>query len=255
MKKIIYYFSGTGNSLYLGKEIKEKCNYELVDISKLITQDKIILEGHVGIIFPIYAMGIPRILETFLKKCKIKNLEYLFTIATCGSKGYGIPFKQIEKILNCKIDYSQYCHMPDNYLKLFKPPTKEKALEEFQEINKNINIILNHIEFLHKFSPKHIPGTSILYSGIYKFWRLGLKKSYKSFHVNDKCTQCGICINLCPTKNISLVNNKITWDKNCEECLACVNLCPFLAITCGGKSKKHSLRYKNPFISIEELKK
>jgi len=67
------------------------------------------------------------------------------------------------------------------------------------------------------------------------------------------CTQCGICINICPTEAIS--RNKtgiVVIDKNkCVGCLSCVGFCPeeamfqyrqdtlpFKCISCGQCAKK-----------------
>ncbi|MDX8335593.1 EFR1 family ferrodoxin [Candidatus Cetobacterium colombiensis] len=254
--KTIYYFSGTGNSLYLGKILKKNCSYNLVNLSAVIDEE-VILEGDIGIIFPIYAMGIPKIVEEFLKKVKIGKIDYFFAVATCGGSGYGIPFNQIKNILNeknIKLDYTNYCHMPDNYLKLFKPLSTEEAKKDINSSKEKIDVISKHILNKKSFITKEKVFLYLGFLLIYKFWRYGLKKVSKSFKLNEKrCISCGICMEVCPVNNIDLVEGKPIWNNNCEECLACANLCPTIAISCGGKSK-YDLRYKNPYIDIKELK-
>jgi uncharacterized protein (DUF362 family)/NAD-dependent dihydropyrimidine dehydrogenase PreA subunit len=39
------------------------------------------------------------------------------------------------------------------------------------------------------------------------------------------CTQCGLCVNACPTKNISL-GDKPALDSKCIKCFICVEICP-----------------------------
>ncbi|WP_297406308.1 EFR1 family ferrodoxin [uncultured Cetobacterium sp.] len=252
----VYYFSGTGNTLYLGKKIQEQTGCELINISTILHKETV-LEGDIGFLFPIYAMGIPRIVETFLENCKVKNLKYLFAIGTCGGSGYGIPFKQINKILKRKqtsLDYYEYCHMPDNYIKLFTPMSEEKAKEDILESENRINGIIKNIK---KQEILRLKESKLLYFAfllIYKFWRYGLKRNSKDFIVTEKCISCGFCKEICPVNNIFMSENKPHWNKNCEECLACVHLCPTKAILYGEKSKS-GIRYKNPFIDIIELKK
>ena len=48
----------------------------------------------------------------------------------------------------------------------------------------------------------------------------------------DKCTVCGLCIKLCPMKNISEGNNRYpVWGRNCLLCFTCELTCPEKAIT------------------------
>jgi len=40
------------------------------------------------------------------------------------------------------------------------------------------------------------------------------------------CNNCGLCVNTCPTKAISLENNRIAWNKElCIDCDNCVKSC------------------------------
>lgn len=255
--KTIYYFSGTGNTLYLGKYLKENCSYNLVNISA-VKDEKVILTGEVGFLFPVYAMGIPKIVEEFLKKVEIEKVDYLFAVATCGGSGYGIPFNQVNNILSEKgrvLDYSEYCHMPDNYLKLFKAMPEDKAKIDIESSKGKMKTICDDILKGKKSSANSNIFLYPIFLLIYKFWRLGLKTVSKKFKLNDeRCISCGICKDVCPVENIELVDGKPVWDKNCEDCLACANLCPTVAISCGGKSK-YDNRYKNPYIGVNELKK
>jgi ferredoxin len=43
-------------------------------------------------------------------------------------------------------------------------------------------------------------------------------------YVGD-CSQCGLCVNACPTKNIAL-GDKPALDSKCIKCFICVEICP-----------------------------
>ena len=47
---------------------------------------------------------------------------------------------------------------------------------------------------------------------------------------NDKCTGCGICVDLCPVNAIKIENDKAVVSDECVECSACVDECPNEAI-------------------------
>lgn len=47
----------------------------------------------------------------------------------------------------------------------------------------------------------------------------------------EKCTGCGICVDICPLEAISMENDKAKVDKDtCTECGQCVEECPNKAI-------------------------
>jgi ferredoxin len=48
----------------------------------------------------------------------------------------------------------------------------------------------------------------------------------------DACAGCEACVEACPNKAITLVNDVAAVDKKkCDECGACVEACPNSAIT------------------------
>jgi len=48
----------------------------------------------------------------------------------------------------------------------------------------------------------------------------------------NKCNQCGLCVNYCPTKAINFLHGspKITNEKDCAYCGICEDTCPKNAI-------------------------
>lgn len=64
---MIFYFSGTGNSKWVAKNIAERINDRAYDISKLNEIPEIKKEKQIGLVFPIYAWGIPEPMILFAK--------------------------------------------------------------------------------------------------------------------------------------------------------------------------------------------
>lgn len=46
----------------------------------------------------------------------------------------------------------------------------------------------------------------------------------------EKCTGCGICIDVCPVEAITIENGKAVISDDCSECGICENECPNDAI-------------------------
>ena len=45
------------------------------------------------------------------------------------------------------------------------------------------------------------------------------------YHVDDKCTSCGRCQDVCPMKNIKMPQGEPVWMGNCIMCMACYHHC------------------------------
>jgi flavodoxin len=80
----IYYFSGTGNSLHIAKELQKRIlGTNLIPIVSLLNKDVIETSGEtIGLVFPIHGMTVPIPVKKFVKKLDLKSSEYTFGIAT-----------------------------------------------------------------------------------------------------------------------------------------------------------------------------
>ena len=96
----IFYFTGTGNSFALAREIVERTEGHLISIVSQMEKEAIKIDADViGIIFPVYyasnlSSGIPLIVEKFLNQLEINESQYIFAICTHS----GIPGTTIEKV-------------------------------------------------------------------------------------------------------------------------------------------------------------
>ncbi|OPJ56570.1 hypothetical protein CLORY_42830 [Clostridium oryzae] len=70
MSTTIYYFSGTGNSLKVAKDIAGRLeNSDIIPISSTLASEKIsTVSERIGIVLPIYIYGLPKILSGFISK-------------------------------------------------------------------------------------------------------------------------------------------------------------------------------------------
>ncbi len=99
----IYYFSGTGNSLYISKELcKRLSNADVIPIASL--NDKEIIDPKtsvMGIVFPVYYNDIPNIIKHFINK--LENIEGMYIFAICNYGGAaGSSLKNLKYLLKNK---------------------------------------------------------------------------------------------------------------------------------------------------------
>lgn len=258
MKTTIYYFSGTGNSLAVAKDIARELNSrsnitEILPIAKLSSQKSIKVEADsIGIIFPVYYHDIPPIIEELTTKLELSD-TYIFGIATYNTEPGNALFNlnaALEKRGN-RLASGFYISMPGNSVLIMDhTTTDEENKKRFIEEKKKIKKIAEAVK-----SQKSL-GIEGSYNPAEKYEiKAYLKDIYKvadQFWVTDKCNQCSICVEVCPRKNIEIVNEKIIWHKNCEHCLACLHWCPQGAVQ-NGDNSQNCRRYHHPDISVEEI--
>ena len=68
----------------------------------------------------------------------------------------------------------------------------------------------------------------------------------KKLGVNESCTGCGLCAEMCPKGVLSIIDGRARHErpKDCTLCMRCMDFCPQEAVTYGGKVKKPL--YKGP---------
>lgn len=255
MNNIIYYFTGTGNSLYVAKQLSKNIeNVELRPIASAIKKDNIDINcNKFGIIFPLYYGGVPEIVERFLQEASIKA-DYIFAIATRGVTS-GKAMKQINNILktkNLSLDYNAYITMPANYIRMYNMKSNKKNENILKNSSDKITNIADDInKGIHKNIRKNIVCDTLSLI-TYNPWRKKVNTMDNNIYADEKCTSCGLCLKLCPVANISMMDNKPMWNHKCQDCMACVQNCPKKAIQVGKRTIKRE-RYRNPYVSLEEI--
>ena len=255
MKTEIYYFSATGNSLYVAKFLKQTLDAEIFSIPAMLRKNIFSTDAErIGFIFPLHYLGLPLLVEEFVSKFKMPNAKYIFAIATCGVPYWGRPFTDLNEILekkNLRQNASWYLRLVSNYL-----PYRDTAADWRIKIRYWLAE-----RKLHKISAQIADNES------HNTWEL-FKNSCKNHHEDwknhradldknficdvEKCVKCGLCEKVCPVKNIKRPEGSPEWQHNCVECLSCLHVCPKQAIDCGDVTKGRK-RYIHWQIKSNEL--
>ncbi len=81
----IYYFSGTGNSFAVARDIAKRLDASLYPIPKMINKKGSTISSKiVGFVFPDYHSNIPNIVRRFIEDIDTLRGKYIFGICTYG---------------------------------------------------------------------------------------------------------------------------------------------------------------------------
>lgn len=244
----IYWFSGTGNSLYAAKQLSAALgDIPLVQITRKTHPGGVGGSGEkVGFVFPSYYGNLPRIVRSFIKKLEIEPGTYLFSVVTMGAAGQG-SVAALDTLLKEKghcLNYGRGIMMPRNYVLMYNPADSEKSVKAMDKVDAKLKKYAAEIEE-EKQLTKKMPITA---ANLYK----NIAELDAAFTVGENCTGCGLCKQICPVENIRLDNGKPEWLHHCEHCVACISWCPVGAIEYGNRTQARR-RYRNPKVKAEEL--
>lgn len=279
-KTEIYYFSGTGNSLVVARDIAEKMGGNLIPIHSVVNRERITIDADVvGIVFPVYYMGlvnIPLIVQRFISKLDKIGTKYIFAICTYGG-GAGPTLTMLDEMIRARsgrLAAGFGVQMPQN---AFRKPYEHKGKLYNKWKEKKLDFIYEHVkardDHFHTdsfftrlvetillqlmennfFKPFFInpmnktaefpKGSDLTVDKIMPFMD-------RSYHTNGNCTGCETCSRICPVRNIEIVDDKPVWQHHCENCLACIKWCPQKAIHGYGELPKG---YHHPDVGISDM--
>ena len=260
----IYYFSGTGNSLAVARDMAEKLTAKLTPVVSLMDQERINAEADVvGFVFPIYDFKPPSLVEDFVHKMEGIDCKYLFAVCT-----YGIApaqsLKHFAKVIeSCggQLSAGFAVGMPHSGIgsgavteaqqeSMFE--SWEDRLEEVcDSISSEEAIKIESSNLLSDFFQSRIIS---MVPSLLKFLKQVLLKGTGSlaFTSSEDCNGCGICERICPMDNVEMVDDRPVWSDNCAGCFACLNWCPKEAISLGGFDA-NIRHYHHPDVKILEM--
>ena len=251
MANVIFYFSGTGNCLKVAKTISTELeNCEIIAMVKPFDLAK--QYDSIGFIYPTYFCGLPKICIEFVEKLDLKNNKnaYYYAITTFGGNA-GYAVYHIDELLNkkhnIKLNYGEKLKMFSNYIVMYN--MKENVEEITKKSNEDLVPIINSIKMKKN---NKVSKLTKIFKPLNTNFIKKVAKMDKDYNVNNNCTGCGICKEVCPVKNIQMVNNKPQYLHHCENCVACIQYCPTKAINYKNATENRR-RYSHPEISYKEL--
>jgi len=135
------------------------------------------------------------------------------------------------------------------------PGSVEEQQERFAAARLKISLIAQMVrEHIKKPVEKGPLWQRIVFTWIYNLSFPHVHTMDKSFWVDERCNQCKLCVEICPSQNIVLQDDKLVWQNHCEQCLACIQWCPKESLQYGKKTPAYA-RYHHPEIKVKDLMK
>ena len=247
---MIFWFSGSGNSRWLAQQIAQATGDSMTSIAEAVMQQQFHYHlkpsERLGIVFPIYGWNIPIWVRTFIQHLQIDTISdntYIYMACTYGDD-MGMTGKEAIRLMTQKgwhIDSIFSIRMPNTYVCLPGFDTDSDSV-----VNQKLTQAQQQIVSICQDVQKNIRGKYILFPG-----KLPRTKTYflcylfrkflmssKAFRAEKNCVGCGICTQVCPLHNISLIDGIPHWNSHCAMCLSCYHHCPHHAVAYRNSTQK-----------------
>ena len=114
---MVFYFTGTGNSLYIAKQIEK----DPVSIPQVMRKDPLEFSAeNIGVVAPVYGHEVPPMVKEFLRRGRF-HTDYFYMILTYGNRHGGAAklARQLCKECGISVHYINVVLMADNWLPSF----------------------------------------------------------------------------------------------------------------------------------------
>ncbi|AKB20080.1 EFR1 family ferrodoxin [Methanosarcina sp. WWM596] len=227
----LVYFSPTGTTKTVVQGIAHGINpgtTELIDITRpdarkqplMTSENELLVLG-----VPVYMGRVPALLNEWLNSIQAHNTPTV-CVVVYGNREYDDALLELKNIVTkcgC-IPIACAGYIGEHSFSNSEMPTAEGRPDEddllhAEEFGRKIREKLQSVSAISQISDVQVPGT-YPYRRDTKLWIVDF------IAVNDECTQCGTCAELCPTGAIDPENSNLIDTGKCITCCACIKNCP-----------------------------
>ena len=252
---MIFYFTGTGNSLYAARQLGD----ELVSIAQeLCKKDRHYQAETIGIVCPLYEFDLPRPVRKFILESTFE-CDYFFVVATYGMHHGGMAERvsaQLEEA-GRHVDYYNTVVMVDNAITVFDMD-EQLRIDPEKKVDEHLAAIRADIDARKRYIQPAAKEEVDFYQG-YMQNPFDLEPTNEDpfYWLTDDCIGCGTCSRVCPMGCIRMEEGRPAYDyTNCASCMACIHVCPKKALRFVNFDEPNpNARYRNPHVTLADLVK
>jgi len=233
-RAVIYYFTGTGNTLkavniYKTIFVENGIDVKLVPIKYPLENITYEQADYLGFAYPVHAFNAPKILiQLAYRFPKVKDVKY-FIIKTSGeplklNNISSLYFKDILKKKGYNLCNEYHYVMPYNMI--FRH-TDNMAYKMVEALRVKAPIDAKDIIENKKHKLAYVPFGRII-AFIFRVEHIAMNINGRYFKIDyTKCIMCRACERGCPTNNITFnQDGKFAFGNNCIMCTHCSFMCP-----------------------------
>ncbi len=254
---MVFYFSGTGNSLWVARTLAHKLGDEVASLVDYWDEDFWRCDDEVvGFVMPTYMNDVPWLVKRVLENLELTHPRFCYAVMTSSHGKSGQAFTSMDMVLQQaggRLHAGYDVQMPGNCL----VSTKEENEERLAAAPVAVAVVADAVKretctwrSRAALPPEDFVESSYFY-GTHSLRRLTYMKG---FEITDACTGCGLCGRLCPTCNIDMVDGRAVHGDVCAACYACLHWCPEQATRLKVSFLKDKrFQYHHPDVTAEDL--
>ena len=249
---MILYFSGTGNSLAISRQLAERLGEQVMPLGLAVKHD-LSQERRIGFVFPCYWFNAPRAVTDLLSRLRLPNDAYVFIVIPCGAQaGNAIwTVRRMLAAIGVEVAYSHKIRVPDNSAVGFGRNPNDQAWK-FDRYAGRMERIAADIAAGVRRCHYAWWGLAGALCAIPAVQRRTLPMLTPAVNA-DRCIACGICAKVCPQGNIAIRDGKACCGDDCTQCLACVHFCPQQAVEINSKPTPKAHQYHHPRVTVNDI--
>jgi ferredoxin/flavodoxin len=271
----LYYYSGTGNSLHVARELQKRLpESKIIPIVGLLKRDAVKTNAEtVGIVFPIYLSSMPIPVCRFLDKADLGSAKYVFAAATRIGTFHIADFnigkllrrtgRSLDAFFNLNMVSNSPCGLVPRFPgfdKITNAWTGKISPENVARLDAAVGERLSFVIDTVAGRKRHFDERSFVQQCVKLLARTFIParpsvKNVVPYYTDATCIGCGTCEKVCPSGRVGIVNGKPVWRKGvpCYVCFACFNSCPQQAILIEKRYTMKKGRYLHPGVSADDI--
>lgn len=260
----ICWFSGTGNSLAVARDLARGLGARLVAVAAARDRGRATATADsIGFVFPIYDFKAPAPVLDLVSRMEGLDAKHLFAVCTYGIAPGGSlrHFDRAVRSRGGRLAAGFAVAMPHNGVGCGAVTAAERA-RRYGGWNARRDAVCAAIR-------ERRPGTidsGGLARGLCQSWIpnvlppalkllacLALKGGASlAFTAAEACDGCGTCRRVCPAGNITVTGGRPAWSDRCAGCFACLHWCPRGAVSLGGRDLGIR-QYHHPEVTVGDM--